>query len=89
MSNHYHIALETPAANLVEGMQWLQGTFALRFNRLRQEHGHLFQGRYKCLLVDPTLGWGRCAIISILTRCGRNVAQWKHWGSGHGRACGG
>jgi REP element-mobilizing transposase RayT len=33
MSNHYHIALETPAANLVEGMQWLQGTFAVRFTR--------------------------------------------------------
>ena len=58
MSNHYHIALETPAANLVEGMQWLQGTFAYRFNRLRQEHGHLFQGRYKSLLVDPDTGLG-------------------------------
>jgi hypothetical protein len=33
MSNHDHIALETPAANLVEGMQWLQGTFAVRFTR--------------------------------------------------------
>ena len=30
MSNHYHLALETPVANLVEGMQWLQVTFALR-----------------------------------------------------------
>jgi REP element-mobilizing transposase RayT len=58
MSNHYHLALETPVANLVEGMQWLQVTFALRFNRLRQEHGHLFQGRYKSLLVDPDEGLG-------------------------------
>ena len=58
MSNHYHLALETPKANLVEGMQWLQVTFALRFNRLRQEHGHLFQGRYKSLLVDPDGGLG-------------------------------
>jgi REP element-mobilizing transposase RayT len=58
MSNHYHLALETPVANLVEGMQWLQVTFALRFNRLRQEHGHLFQGRYKSLLVDPDAGLG-------------------------------
>ncbi len=58
MSNHYHIALETPAANLVEGMQWFQVTFAARFNRLRQEHGHLFQGRYKSLLVDPDAGLG-------------------------------
>lgn len=53
MSNHYHLALETPQANLVAGMQWLQGTFALRFNRFRREAGHLFQGRYKSLVVDP------------------------------------
>lgn len=58
MSNHYHLALETPAANLVEGMQWLQGTFATRFNRLRKESGHLFQGRYKSLVVDPGDGMG-------------------------------
>ena len=53
MSNHFHLALETPRGNLVAGMQWLQSTFALRFNRYRRECGHLFQGRYKSLLVDP------------------------------------
>jgi REP element-mobilizing transposase RayT len=58
MSNHYHLAIETPAANLVEGMRWLQGTFAVRFNRLRSERGHLFQGRYKSLIVDPDEGLG-------------------------------
>ena len=58
MSNHYHLAVETPRANLVEGMRWLQGTFSVRFNRLRQESGHLFQGRYKSLLVDPVGGLG-------------------------------
>lgn len=52
MSNHYHLALETPDGNLVKGMQWLQATFANRFNRLRGERGHLFQGRYKALLVE-------------------------------------
>lgn len=52
MRNHFHLALETPHANLVEGMHWLQGTFASRFNRFREEHGHLFQGRYKALLVE-------------------------------------
>ena len=46
MRNHYHLALETPHANLVEGMHWLQSTLATRFNRLRSERGHLFQGRY-------------------------------------------
>jgi REP element-mobilizing transposase RayT len=58
MSNHYHLAVETPRANLAEGMRWLQGTFAVRFNRLRDERGHLFQGRYKSLVVDPSEGLG-------------------------------
>jgi REP element-mobilizing transposase RayT len=58
MSNHYHLALSTPNANLVEGMRWLQGTFATRFNRFRDERGHLFQGRYKSLIVDPGSGLG-------------------------------
>jgi len=38
MTNHYHVALETPNGNLVDGMQGLQGTFATRFNRLRREN---------------------------------------------------
>ena len=58
MSNHYHLALSTPKANLVEGMQWLQSTFAMRFNRFRGERGHLFQGRYKSLIVEPGEGLG-------------------------------
>jgi putative transposase len=53
MRNHYHLALETPQPNLVEGMHWLQSTFATRFNRFRQERGHLFQGRYQALVVEP------------------------------------
>lgn len=52
MGNHYHLAVETPQGNLVTGMQWLQSTFANRFNKLRGERGHLFQGRYKSLLVE-------------------------------------
>ena len=56
MGNHYHLAIETPEANLVSGMTWLQSTFAVRFNRMRKEHGHLFQGRYKALLVQDG-GW--------------------------------
>lgn len=52
MSNHYHLALETPEGNLVAGLQWLQATFANRFNKLRGARGHLFQGRYKGLLVE-------------------------------------
>ncbi len=56
MGNHYHLLLETPSANLVVGMQWLQGTYTKRFNVRHGERGHLFQGRYKALLVDGSVG---------------------------------
>jgi putative transposase len=52
MGNHFHLAVETPKGNLIAGMQWLQSTFANRFNALRGERGHLFQGRYKSLVVE-------------------------------------
>jgi len=52
-SNHFHLALAPPRENLVAGMQRLQSTFALRFNRYRRERGQLFQGRYQSLLVVP------------------------------------
>lgn len=53
MSNHFHLAVETPEPNLSEGMKWLQGTWAMRFNRFRGESGRPFQGRYKALHVEP------------------------------------
>lgn len=52
MSNHYHLLLETPEANLVAGMKWFQGTYAQRFNVRHRQVGHLFQGRYKAIPVD-------------------------------------
>ena len=66
MSNHYHVALETPQGNLVAGMQWLQATFANRFNKLRGERGHLFQGRYKSLLIEEGAALGQvCHYIHL------------------------
>ncbi len=52
MGNHYHLLIETPEANLVSGMRWIQGTYTKRFNARHHQWGHLFQGRYKALLVD-------------------------------------
>jgi len=52
MSNHYHVLLETPEANLVAGMKWFQGTYTQRFNAMFKCRGHLFQGRYKSLPVE-------------------------------------
>ena len=53
MSNHYHFLLETPEANLVAGMRWFQTTWTMRFNARHRLSGHLFQGRYKSVVVDP------------------------------------
>lgn len=52
MPNHFHLVLETPQANLVDGMQWFLGTYTIRFNRRHKEFGHLFSGRYKSLVID-------------------------------------
>ncbi|MDA1069567.1 MAG: transposase [Verrucomicrobia bacterium] len=57
MSNHYHLCLGTPLGNLSVGMRWLLGTFAVRFNKYRKEQGHLFQGRFKSLIVEPGPHW--------------------------------
>jgi len=52
MSNHFHLVVETPQANLVAGMKWLLGVYTFRFNRRHKLFGHLFSGRYKSLIVD-------------------------------------
>ncbi len=54
MSNHYHLLLETPKGNLVEGMKWLQGTFTQRYNAAHREKGHVYHGRYKAKILDPS-----------------------------------
>jgi len=53
MRNHFHLAVELTEPNLSDGMQWLQSTWAARFNRFRGEIGRPFQGRYKALHVEP------------------------------------
>jgi hypothetical protein len=54
MRNYYHLALETPEPNLVEGLQWLQSTYANRFNRFRR-------------VVAWDLGSGETAVVSPST----------------------
>ena len=53
MPNHYHMLLETPEANLVSGMKWFQQTYTQRFNGRHKRWGHVYQGRYKALIMDP------------------------------------
>jgi putative transposase len=52
MSNHYHILIETPEANLAKGMRQLNGVYTQRFNRIHEWVGHVYQGRYKAILVE-------------------------------------
>ena len=52
MGNHYHLLIETPQANLSQGMRQLNGVYTQRFNRRNNRVGHIFQGRYKAYLVE-------------------------------------
>lgn len=52
MGNHFHVLIETPEPNLVAGMKWFLGVYSQGWNRRRQRHGHVFQGRYKAVVVN-------------------------------------
>ena len=52
MSNHYHLLIETPDSNLSKGMRQLNGVYTQAFNRYHDRVGHVFQGRYKAILVQ-------------------------------------
>lgn len=52
MDNHYHLLLKTNAPNLSRSMQWLGTTYTGHFNRRHDRNGHLFQGRFKSILVE-------------------------------------
>lgn len=52
MDNHYHLLIETPEANLSFGMRQLNGIYTQRYNRKHKQVGHVFQGRYKAIIVD-------------------------------------
>ena len=52
MSNHYHLLLETPEGNLSQIMRHINGAYTTYFNIKRKRAGHLFQGRFKAILVE-------------------------------------
>ena len=52
MGNHYHLLVETPEPNLSMTMQWLNVSYATYFNRKQDRNGHLFQGRFKAILIE-------------------------------------
>ena len=53
MDNHYHFLLQTTEANLSQAMQWLNVSYTVWFNRRYQRAGHLLQGRFKAVMVEP------------------------------------
>jgi len=57
MSNHYHLLLEARTPNLSQAVQWLNVSYSVWFNRRHQRSGHLFQGRFKSVVVEPQ-SWG-------------------------------
>src|SRR4030067_2892421 len=52
MNNHYHLIIETPEGNLSKGMRQLNGVYTQLFNKRHKKTGHIFQGRYKAILIQ-------------------------------------
>ena len=52
MDNHYHLLMETPGGNLSQIMHHINGAYTTYFNAKRERSGHLFQGRYKAILIE-------------------------------------
>ena len=52
INNHCHLLIETPDADLSLGMRQLNGVYTQLFNKRHQRTGHLFQGRYKSILIQ-------------------------------------
>lgn len=84
MSNHYHLLIETPSANLSRGMQFLNGVYTQRFNRRHRRSGHVFQGRFKAILVEKEshlLELARYVVLNpIRAKIVRSARDWP-WSS--------
>lgn len=85
MTNHYHLLVETPDANLSKGMRQLNGTFTQAINRKHKRVGHLFQGRYKAILVDKDAYLLELSRYIVLNPTRANMVQalddwpWSSW----------
>ena len=66
MKNHYHLFIETPEANLVAGMSWLQNTLTRRYNVRHTAWGRLFGDRYKAVPVDGTDPWHYRTLVDYI-----------------------
>jgi REP element-mobilizing transposase RayT len=80
MGNHYHLLVETPDGNLAKGMRQLNGVYTQRFNQLHNRVGHVFQGRYKAILVQKEtylLELSRYVVLNpVRARMVRTARDW-------------
>lgn len=53
MSNHYHLVLETPRGNLSQAMRHINGVYAQASNRRHHRTGHVFEGRFRSIVIEP------------------------------------
>ncbi|WP_317201791.1 transposase [Janthinobacterium sp.] len=86
MTNHYHIVIETLEPTLVRGMRQLNGVFTQYINRAHRRVGHVFQGRYKAILVEQESYLLELARYVVLNPVRAGIAgkaeDWK-WSSYH------
>ncbi|NKB77711.1 MAG: addiction module toxin RelE [Gammaproteobacteria bacterium] len=87
MSNHYHLLVETLEGNLSKGMRHLNGVYSQTFNRAHQLVGHVFQGRYKGIVVEKEsylLELCRYIVLNpVRAGMAREVGDWQ-WSSYRG-----
>ena len=90
MTHHYHLLIETPDANLSKGMRQLNGVYTQQFNRTHARVGHVFQGRFKAIVVDKDsylLELARYVVLNPLrAKRVRRLERW--WWSSYPATCG-
>ncbi|GAB1489670.1 hypothetical protein MASR2M8_21230 [Opitutaceae bacterium] len=82
----YHLVVATPEPNLVEGMRWLQGTFATRLTRSGGAQGPQFHGRYRSVVLEPGEAVARVVDCVHMLPLLRGIVAAEHlglfrWGS--------
>jgi len=84
MTNHYHLLVETPDADLSRGMHLLNGVYTQWFNHRHDRVGHLFQGRFKAILVEKEshlLELVRYVVLNpVRAKMVKSVRDWR-WSS--------
>ena len=89
MNNHYHLVVETPDGNLSKGMRQLNGVYTQYFNRKHHLVGHIFQGRYKSILIEKEsylLEVSRYVVLNpVRAKAVKKPEDWK-WSSYRGTA---